>query len=138
MLNFEFIPKISTYYLVLLIFFFTLSAMIIINLPIGIAIKLLGLLSVFIYCGHMLFRFGLFFSPHSIRGLKRDSQGKWLLYTHKHTYEAELLGDSTVTSFVSVLRFRIPQSYWPKSCVIFRDSLPLDHYRKLLVVLRMY
>lgn len=136
MLNLEFKLKPSKQYLTLLFTVFVISMVIVLTLPLEWWIKLIGLLCLFLYGGRILWQFGLLRSKHSIISIRHHSDGRWLLHTHKKVYEAELRGDSTVTGWVSILRFRILKRFWPKSCVVFRDSLRTDDYRKLLVVLR--
>ena len=73
----------------------------------------------------------------SILQLQCDSNGRWCIDTRCNQFSTELLGSSTVTSWVSVLRFRDEISKKIKNCVIFNDALATDDYRQLLVMLRM-
>lgn len=72
----------------------------------------------------------------SITSLKHEGDGRWHVSILNKMVEAELLGDSTVTGIVSVLRFRIAGRRMPISCVVFKDSLQSGRYRQLLVILK--
>ncbi len=85
----------------------------------------------------MLWRYGCLQSDDSIISLRYRSAGEWLIGTKKAAYPAILEADSLVTHQVIVLRFRIATNYFANSCVIFRDALDKDSYRRLLVALRM-
>jgi len=75
---------------------------------------------------------------HNICRLKRREDGTWCWSNAKGTYEGALDPLSVLTPWVSLLRFNQHLTKKRMFCVIFRDSLPEDHYRRLLVVLRMY
>lgn len=109
-----------------------ISIAIILLLPIGMVWRILLETAIVIY-GLNLMRGHL-----SLIRLKYMGSGKWLLQTSKRVVEGEILGDSTVTSLVSVLRFRLYGQYLTRSCVLFRDSLLPDQYRQLMIILRMY
>jgi len=139
MLDHEFNLKPSWYALSLITLILAITVAILYGLPINAWIKLGGWLFVLIYGGYLFKRFGLLQDGRAITRIKREQDGKWLLQTKKNViYTAELQGDSTVTTWLSVLRFRVPKRFWPISCIVFRDSLTRDHYRKLLVLVRMY
>ena len=74
-------------------------------------------------------------SGHSIYRLILDQDG-WALHTRLGVLRADLCGESTVTQWVSILRFQIREGAYKRSCVIFRDMLTGDDYRRLLVLLR--
>jgi hypothetical protein len=61
---------------------------------------------------------------------------QWLLHMRNETYTAEIKGDSTVTAFVAILRFKMEGKRFAQSCIIFRDSLADGTYRDLLIRLR--
>jgi hypothetical protein len=138
MLDLEFKLKPSKFYLLLQMAILIASGVIVLCLPVAMWLMTILLLVLSIYGAYMLWQFGFLLSPYSVISLRRHQDGSWLLQTNNKTYNAELRGDSTVTGFVSVLRFRLPKQSWPLSCIIFRDSLQADFYRRLLVVLKMY
>ncbi|RDI42692.1 protein YgfX [Aquicella lusitana] len=142
----EFKLRPSRQYLALIGTVFLGSLGMVLLLPIEAWIKILICLLLFIYAGGVLWQFALLRSPHAVISLRQNQHGKWLLRTSLKVYEAELCGDSTVTPFVSILRFRLPKQGWsmlvpacfkPGVCIVFRDSLKQDDYRKLLIHLRM-
>ncbi len=53
------------------------------------------------------------------------------------TYDAKLRGDSTVTTLVSILRFDLPARRQIATCMVFKDSLPAEDYRRLISLVRM-
>ena len=130
--------KPSKYYLILLTIILLTSMAIAGSLPMRMEFRLLGWMFVFVYGGMMIWRYGLLRSKHSILSLSYQSDGRWHLHTKNAVYVAQLRGDSTVTHLVAILRFQVTNQYWPQSCLVFRDSLERDEYRRLLVVLRMY
>lgn len=90
-----------------------------------------------VYGGWMIWQFGLLRGSASITAVRRLSDGDWLLQTRQGEYRAALLGDSTVTLVVSVLRFRVNQEKRVRTCIVFHDSLPNGRYRELVVVCRV-
>jgi hypothetical protein len=74
--------------------------------------------------------------PTSIIGLRQLDASRWLLQMREGEIEGTLLGDSTITRWVSILRFRITNSYRPLSCIIFSDALTKYSYRKLFVQIK--
>jgi hypothetical protein len=69
------------------------------------------------------------------RGLKLTSEG-WFLRDNSGFIAVDLLGESTITAFVCVLRFKPPGSTKKRTCVVFNDALSHDDYRRLTVQLR--
>lgn len=47
-------------------------------------------------------------------------------------------GDSTLTSIVSIIRFKQDKKRLKQSCIIFKDSLSDDNYRRLLVRMKYF
>lgn len=107
----------------------------VLSLPFVIPLRLLGCGMVLIY-GAYLLQSALLRSTQSILGISKRGHG-WQVSNRVGEREASLRGDSTVTSLVSILRFKTADDYFPRSCVIFRDSLAQDEYRRLMVVLGM-
>lgn len=138
MLNREFNLKPSIQYTALLSAILFLSILIIISLTLETWIKYCAIIFVGVYGAYLFWRFALLRSRNAILSIKLLNDGSWQLYTRDKIYTAKLSGDSTATNLISVLRFRTDKHYWPKSCLIFRDSLEYEQYRRLLVALRMY
>jgi len=134
--NREFKLKPSKQYIFLICIVFLLSLTIILCLPVGGALKLCGFFLTWIYGAYLLSNDGLLRGKQAITSIKYAGDGCWQISMTDKTLDAELLGDSTVTGMVSVLRFRIISQRWPIACVVFRDSLPLDRYRQLVVQLK--
>ena len=134
----EFKLKPSRQYLILLISFLILSLWVAVMLPVSLWIRfaVAGLAAG--YGAILLWQAGLLRAKTSIVSMRRLENGNWFLSTRSLQYEAEIRGDSTVTNQVSVLRFQPLQRWRPVSCVIFRDALPPEDYRRLVVVLRMH
>lgn len=62
--------------------------------------------------------------------------GRWQLQDRLGQYSAELCPESTVTSVVCFLVFRLNGIGRKRTCLVFRDALSKDIYRQLLVYLR--
>lgn len=109
--------------------------MIVVLLPISIIGKVLILTALGIYLRPILRRDVLLQGERAILGLHCSTDGQWTLEMPAHRLEAALCQDSTLTPYISVLRFRAKERFWPLSCVVFRDSLSADLYRRLQVTL---
>ena len=59
-------------------------------------------------------------------------QASQLIGANQQKITGYLRGDSTITRWVSVLRFAIPEKYFSISVVVFQDAIPPEEYRKLL------
>lgn len=138
MLDLEFALRPSLHCFILLISLLILSILILIFLPIHFIIKCLAILFTTIYGCFILRRHVLLTDKAAIIAIRKLSDGRWLLHTRKQTYEAELCGESTITSFVSVLLFRVAKHFNQRVCILFKDSLLSDEYRKLVVTLKTY
>ncbi|MDR3477069.1 MAG: hypothetical protein P4M14_03470 [Gammaproteobacteria bacterium] len=79
--------------------------------------------------------YGLLTGGPAISKLTFDASG-WLLHDRLRTSSAELCPDSTITTWLCILRFQITGQKQKRTCLIFRDSLAADTYRQLLVQLR--
>lgn len=134
MLDREFILKPSKHYLILISITWFFSLIILLCLPLEIKVKIGSMIFVGGYGCYLIWRDALLLSPDAIMSLKRHADGHWQVSTHKQRLTAELRGDSTVTGFVSVLRFRVEKHVLPISCVVFKDSLNPQLYHQLLRV----
>ena len=112
------------------------SLIIILTLPANLWIKCFLILILFVYGYSLFYEHGLLKGRQSITAIKYH-QGSFHIMQDNQMIAATLLGDSTATGFVCILRFRVINRIRPHSCVIFRDSLPPHRYRQLLVILKM-
>jgi hypothetical protein len=80
----------------------------------------------------ILYSLFIFYRHRALRALSHDDQG-WQLQTADGLFEAALCGDSTVTTWVSILRFKLPGHAFKRSYVLFHDAMRADQYRKLIV-----
>lgn len=69
------------------------------------------------------------------QSIRHDKNGWWLTSAGKEC-NIEIIGDSTVTAYVTVLRFIVEGRKFKQACVIFKDSMEADAYRKMVVRLR--
>jgi hypothetical protein len=69
------------------------------------------------------------------RAIRHDESGWWLQHADEE-FNIEIAGESTVTTYVTVLRFIIPGKRLKQSFVIFRDAMRGDSYRQFVVRLR--
>lgn len=109
----------------------TLSSILIIwFLSISIMLKLcLSFLSL-AYGIYHYFRYGLLQHPHSIVGLKL-ARKEWSVLDHAGYQSAILCGSSTITRRICILRFKVSGKKLKQSCILFRDSVQADQYRKI-------
>jgi len=108
------------------------------SLSIAWVFKIVIIISVLGYGTWILWVVGLMKGADSIVGLQLLSDGSYNLRYPLCIIEAEMKGDSTVTNAVCVLRFRVPGKRLKVSCVVFKDSVDRELYRKLLVWLRCF
>jgi hypothetical protein len=132
--EFNFKPSIS--YLVLLSLFVLGSLAVTLTIPADWRIRLFLFLAVAVYGGQIIWCYGLLKGKNAIHTLKALPDDQWLLITKTGRFEAVLRGDSTVTHLVSILRVEVEGQRFPPSCTIFKDSLPPDDYRRLVVAIR--
>ena len=113
-----------------------MTTMIIIStLPLSLAVKLVLVLLTFGYGFRIFHHDCLMKSKSSIHNLYLNNDGWWLA-TNTAVAPARICGDSTLSAFVSVLRFKIEGCKRKHSLVLFRDAVSTDAYRRLLVTLR--
>jgi len=109
-----------------------------IGLPIDWVLKIVLIISVLVYGTWILWIVGLMKGANSIVGLQLLADGSCSLRYPLCTIEAEMMGDSTVTTVVCVLRFSVQGKRLKASCVVFKDSVERKMYRELLVWLRCF
>jgi hypothetical protein len=111
------------------------TLVIILTLPLHILWKLALIVVICSYGLMILKNECLLMGKHSIHSIFLNNEGWWITMADVKT-PAIVWGDSTLSAFASVVRFKIPASKRKYSCVIFRDAVPLDDYRRLMVLLR--
>jgi hypothetical protein len=137
MRNREFRLNPSKSYLIFLAILLLSTMVIWVSLSLPLLIQTLGVLVIGFYGYILIKRYGLLESTYSIKAIQYKEKDTWLIYQQNNWLLAELLGNSTVTGWVSILRFRINNKGRSLSCIILKDSLGEDTYRHLLSVLRM-
>lgn len=73
----------------------------------------------------------------SIIAIQKNTSREWLLQTNTRIVTANLLGESIVTPYLCILLFKTAFQKRAIPCIICRDSLGQENYRRLLVTLRM-
>ncbi len=126
----------SKQFIALLILLLMGSLLIVSFLPILTPIKIGLFIATLCYGGYILWRDGLLLHPKSLIGFSLDSNRNWLLYNKLEILSGELCGDSTITTLVCVLRFKVRGKRLKYSCVVFKDAVARGLYRKLLVKVR--
>jgi hypothetical protein len=127
----------SKLYILLILTTLLTSILIFLCLSLSIWLKLPGCLFLLAYGAHLFWSKGLLRGRDAITELQVASDKRFRFYQAGKLHEASLLGDSTVTGWISVLRFKMSGKRFPVSCVILNDSLPADQYRQLLLILKM-
>jgi hypothetical protein len=122
--------KSSKQFILLKIGIFSGSLFCLINLPLQLAAKILLIIILIIYSLYS------FFKAPVLLSLNELSANVWQLVTSAGTFTGELYGDSTVTPWVCVLRFFIPEVRKKYTFIIFNDAMDKNSYRRLLV--RLY
>ncbi|HTM63385.1 MAG TPA: protein YgfX [Gammaproteobacteria bacterium] len=112
------------------------SAIIVLTLPLAIWLRTLILSALIVYGALVFNRHVLLRASDSIIRLCRLDRERWQLTTRAGAVDANLRGDSTVTAFVSVLRFEDVSGKRLLPCIIFRDSMTADKYRQLISNIR--
>lgn len=116
----------------LIILFMVCSEVIVSLLPISAWIKMALALIVITYSVFILFTHGFLKHKKSIIKIGIH-ENQWKVWDNTHYYSAELCGSSTLTRFISILRFQISGEKCKRSCVIFNDAVDVKHYRQIMV-----
>lgn len=133
----KFILKPSKFYCSFLAVALLASFLVIILIHANIWIKLLVAVLLGFYGSYTYLRYALLKTRDSIIALQSTSSGKWQVTTNAGVVSGEVKGDSVVTPFLSILRFNVERKRSSLSCIILRDSLDNDDYRRLVALLRM-
>src|SRR3990167_11389359 len=120
--NFELKP--SKLYLLIMLVILMISIGLIISLQdCKMAIRILMILFIILYGTWIIWRFVLLRSPTSVIRIQHIDKQEWQIQLNQSHHLAILSGDSIVTPWLSILRFKISGEFWKPSCVIFSDSL---------------
>lgn len=131
--GFNFVP--SKIYLAILIAVLISSGILLLLMNIALLIKIAAIIIFIIYSYHLIHNVGLLRGKRTIQSIRFHEDGRWRVTDNQGIHSAELLGDSVVTAWVCVLRFRVIGKRWPLACVVFRDSLPRGEYRRMVIQL---
>ena len=125
----------SKCYIVLLTVVLVMTLIVTISLSFTWWQKLILFFAIILYCIYFSYFYVFLQAKQSIFSIKLldEKTNHWLLFTKQGSYQAALRGDSTVTRWVSVLRFQLINARFKRyACVIFPDSLKHEHYQTLL------
>jgi len=76
-------------------------------------------------------------SNNRYRAIGHDENGWYLIEQNRKVY-IDFQNGSTITTIVSVIRFKLPQKFLKQSIVFFKDSMPHDSYRKFIVRVKFF
>jgi hypothetical protein len=105
------------------------------TLPLAMGIKIFVEIVVLLYGGHLLWERGWLLGRRSITRLCRDQDG-WQWHDRHSVWHGEIGNDSTLTGFLGILRLKPQGARRKHSCLIFKDTLSADSYRRLIVTVR--
>jgi hypothetical protein len=111
------------------------SLFIISTLPVSILFRLFLAISVSIYALFIIYSNYLLKSSTAVTQLLFNEDG-WHISSKNTQQHVELDGNSTVTSWVSILRFKALNTGQTFVSLLFKDSIKTDDYRRLIVLLR--
>ncbi len=107
------------------------------SLSVAWSLKIILIISVLFYGAWIFWKEIYLMSAASMVGLQLlEEESCYLRYFSSNTIAAEIDGSSTVTALVCVLRFKVPDQRRKTACVVFKDSVDKEMYRKLMVWLR--
>lgn len=126
--------NVSKQYLTAFAALIFLTLILIFDWPLSIYWKLALACLTLYYSVPLFWRYGLLQSKHSIIRLRSlPDDGEWGLATPMAEMRGKLVKESTVTRFICILCFKIEGQYRLKTCVILKDSIGKEWYRRLLV-----
>ncbi len=96
--------------------------------PLFKSILVLGIL------GHGLWNI---YRPLPWQIIGHDETG-WYLKDGDKKIDIDIGGDSTVTSLVSILRFKLPEKRLKETLILFKDAMPTDSYRQFIVRMKYF
>ncbi len=127
--------QVSAYFKLLISIVVFGSLVIIFTLPANILLRLFLVISVSIYAVCVFYSNCLLKSNSAVKRLLFNEDG-WHISCRNKQLHVELRGESTVTSWVSILRFQELNKRQKYTSVIFRDAMNQEEYRRLIVLLR--
>jgi hypothetical protein len=123
----------SLRYRLFLIFILLLSGGVLVGSPLPVLIKGVFFIFFLLYGYHLLQR------PGILRSLTHLDQRLWMLEkSDGQRVRGKLLGDSLMTQWAVILRFKIEGHFFSETHVIACDATPKDRFRQLLVILRTH
>jgi hypothetical protein len=122
----------SMYGRAILLFVMTTSLALILFLPLMLVYQLILLILLSCYGIYIARRLGIMTSTR----LNYRQDGTWLWQSANQVIVGKLRGDSTITTYVIILRFQSKEWRFPINCIVFRDSLDETSYRQLLMLLQ--
>ncbi len=105
------------------------------TLPLHIFFNILLAAAVLIYGGFLLRNWGLLLGKEMLTSVSYGDEG-WTLADRENSWHGELCGESTLTPFLGILRFKLAGVRKKRVCLIFKDTLDADLFRRLLVTAR--
>lgn len=129
--------QVSSIFMILLIVSILSTFLLICTLPLSLWIKFLLIGTVLSYGLNIIWQNILHKGKNAINRIYLDNKG-WHCTTGDQTLAVELSGHSTITTLVSVICFKDVKTRKKLAVVVFKDSLPLPLYRKLIVEMRTY
>lgn len=107
-------------------------------LTVSLLVKLIFCLVLTMYLAKIYVQHVSLSSRQAIAQIRCLAGGGWQIETSgKIVFAARLLGDSTLTRNISILRFKLAATNQIKSLIILADSLAEDRYRQLLVTVKV-
>jgi len=131
----EFQLRPSRQYLLLLSLVLSASMAVIILLPCAWWLKVMMAAGLSAYGVYLVQQVAQLQGKNAITRIVSCENG-WRVHTNQDVLNATLMGDSTVTRLVSILRFKVSTQCRPLCCVMFRDSIANDDYRNFLMTIK--
>lgn len=132
MQNIDIRLKPSWIFIALILCIFFTSIGLVVSLSISSKIKLLLLILIVVYLLWVIK------SARTVQKLRYLQTGDWLIITKKDQFIGRIASDSTVTRWVVILRFEVPNRWFKYSVVVFHDALDDVLYRQLVLQLRCH
>lgn len=124
----------SKFFIGVFVVFIFASLIILMTMPWFFLIKLITITAVIGYGWYIFRRYGLLVHPQSI--VKILWHNGWSFETPRNVFPVTILGDSTITTSICVLRFKNNQTNRTHSCLIVKDMTNQEDYRRLIVALK--
>jgi hypothetical protein len=113
-----------------------LCVLIIVSYPLPVLGKLLLVTSVIIYSAQALWQHGMLRSNASVMALRYFPKGDWQFDTREGQFFGKILGESTVTSVLMILRLRDVRNGKIYNVLILPDTLSRNEFRQLIMRVR--